>query len=234
MVQLPIINGRQIGDPHKDKIAAEYCNIIQNIFFKEHIWNGTPEFNVTVPFSFLLYTNGQPEFRNFMALADTWEFLNSLTRDSLYIFSLKPEKVGQPFSKEEEDGVLTLSKIFGLGGIMLNPHLILCDFDFTHKKGDEDWEHIYDARITNYYSFKLENTSPEGYIKMFREVIAPALVEVPASIGTSVEKLVNEIVNRNKANSFTNLLSGVFDKRFSIDFAKALTLFTWKPKTLKS
>jgi hypothetical protein len=207
MVQLPIINGKQIGDPYNDKVANEYCNIIQNIFFKEHIWNGTPEFRVNVPFAFLLYTNGHPEFRNFMAQSDTWEFLNSLTRDKLYVFSLKAEKVGQPFSREEEDGVMMLSKIFEIGDIMLSPHLVLCDFDFEHRKGREDWEHIYHAKISNFFSFKLENTNTEGYIKIFREVIAPALLEEPLSVGDSVERLVKKIGKHNKNNSLANLLS---------------------------
>src|ERR1700755_1110681 len=147
MLEIPIVQGNTLPAVTEDEFVRRYCEVIKSVFFTEPIWNGTPEFKATFPFGLLIYSNAHPELTEFMGRDATWPFLDNITREKFYVFAPRPEPGAKVLDKDQNEAMYAACRVFGLQSILLNPCLVVFDFKFEHKRGREDWQHIYDAKL---------------------------------------------------------------------------------------
>jgi hypothetical protein len=234
MEEIPMLNGGSLGKPWEDQLSEEYCQIMRSIFFKYGPSNDTPEFTKTYPIGFLLFTNAHPEMRAFMSRPDTWEFLNALTRDHLYIFSHRLNEGQKTLTPDQDEAMVELFKTFELGDVTLTPHLVLCDLEFHHRPGHMPYEHIYDTKLARFFDLSISNMVSDKYSGALRDSLGKAIAKGwKPDTNSPAGNLANTISRVQLAKTFSNAVAGLFREDFSKKFAAAWTLLSWRPRKIQ-
>lgn len=178
MIEIPVLNRQILANPLRDPETAKYCDIIRLLFFPAGVHDRTPQFRETLPIAFLLFTDAHPELMAFMSRPEARDLLDDLSRDPLHVFCWQPEEGKTCLTEREKAAMETLHRIFDLGDKPVHPHIVLCDLEMNHRGGRALGEHIYDARLQEYFPFEIENLRSQEYKEAFRDSLGRAIAVV--------------------------------------------------------
>ena len=231
MIEIPRISGYDVRDPLEPRSDERFCGLLKSIFIPEGVSDDTVSFVREATVGFLLYTNAHPEFRGFMQQTGTWEFLDSLTRKRLFIFSVRPSRQG-PLENMEEKAMEQLADLFDVPSIHTHPHLVLCDVRLTYSKDTESYEHVYDAHISDHASIRIGNLASEQYVCRFRRILGDALRRVSASHANS-QQIARALSVAGLLERLERAVGIVIQEDSAKKLAAAWVVLGWRPRSIQ-
>ncbi len=231
MIEIPSLEGKSLNNENDSLFSKAYCETIRNIFFKDGVCNDTPGFQKSFPFGFLIYSNAHPDFIEFMSKEGSWEFLDTVTRSKFFLFSIHPENGQKVLTSKDNETMIGLAKAFGLDEVCLNPQLVICDFDFEHRKGKADWEHIYNTSVKDYFVLELPNLKSDDYRKTLRNTVGSAMSGLKSS-NLTAKDIYNKVRDSHAKELLKSAGRGLLKQHLKA-FSGALGLFGWRPGKIR-
>jgi hypothetical protein len=232
MIEIAYLNEELIGRSPHETLARRYSELVRDLFFNG---DGEEPSARIVPVGFLLYTNLHPEFRDFMSRPDSWSFLNALTRDHLYIFSVRPKRAEEPLDEADEKRMIDLAKTFSLGDVFPTPYLVLLDLRLdgheTHITGEDGKKQVYYTKIGKTIQIRIAHRKVEDYANAFRNALGRA-VKGWQGADSPVTAIADIIGAASFSASFLEAAEILFKEDFAKKFAAIWVLLNWRPRKL--